>query len=435
MHYIGIDIGTSSVSGVAYDPETGKNSSLTKENRASIPSARSDEKLQNPVIIMKCVRAVLDELLQAHDDVVSIGLSGQMHGILYVDCDGNAVSPLYTWQDGRGNRMMDCGKSYAEYLTVVSGYPVATGYGLVTHYYNRQNGLVPGNACKICTVMDYVGMQLTGRRQPCIDYSNGASLGFFDKQRLDFDRDALVVAGVGCDMLADVAPSASLLGYYKDIPVYSAIGDNQAAFIGSVRDRSAAVHVTVGTSSQISVYTPEYIDIPELDTRPLPGGGYLIAGAELCGGYSLAILKNFFAETARLICGRDMCDNDIYAAMTSVPYLSESSLTVETLFDGSRQNPDERGRITGISASNFLPRELICGFVRGVCDALYGYYRLLPVSLLEEKAYIVASGNGFRKNPLLVKAFENRFNLPVVMSSCVEEAALGAAISPWLGVI
>lgn len=431
MHYIGIDIGTSSICGVAYNPETGTTDIVSRANCSSVPSCCHDEKLQDPEVIMACVRSIADELLDAHADAVSVGLSGQMHGILYVDRDGNALSPLYTWQDGRGNRTMDSGRSYAGYLEEISGCQASTGYGLVTHFYNLRNGLVPEGAYRLCTVMDYAAMRLAGRHTPLTDYSNGASLGFFDKRRLCFDLRALAVAGIDAGILPDLAPSASLLGCYRNIPVYSAIGDNQASFIGAVGDRSSGILVTVGTSSQISVYTPGYVEIPALDTRPLPGGGYIIAGAELCGGYSFTILKNFFAETARLICGKDMSDSDIYAAMTSVPYLADSALCVETLFDGTRQDPDKRGKITGISTSNFLPQELICGFARGICDALYGYYRLLPPDLKEGRTHIVASGNGFRKNPLLRRAFEDRFGLPVVLSSCAEEAALGAAISPW----
>ena len=429
MHYIGIDIGTSSICGVAYNPESGATHTVTRANKASLQTDDTDEKIQDPDSIADCVRSILNELIDTHSDAVSIGLSGQMHGILYVGSEGNALSPLYTWQDGRGNRPMNNGRSYAEYLEEISGYPVATGYGLVTHFYNSRNDLVPHNASRLCTIMDYVGMRLAGRRTPITDCSNGASLGFFDKRRLCFDHNALSRAGIDAAILPDLALSATMLGHYRNIPVYSAIGDNQAAYIGSVADRSSAVHVTVGTSSQISVYTPEYVEVDTLDTRPLPGGGYILVGAELCGGYSFAILKNFFAETARLICGKAMSDSDIYAAMMSVPYLADSALSVETLFDGTRQDPGKRGSVTGISSSNFTPQELICGFARGICDALHAYYRLLPPSLQENKTHIVASGNGLRRNPLLRQALEDHFGLPVILSACAEEAALGAALS------
>ena len=57
-----------------------------------------------------------------------------MHGMLYVDIDGNAVSPLYTWQDGCGNRVLEEGKSSAQILKEKAGAS-ASGYGLATHFY------------------------------------------------------------------------------------------------------------------------------------------------------------------------------------------------------------------------------------------------------------------------------------------------------------
>ena len=50
-----------------------------------------------------------------------------MHGILYADENGAAVSPLYTWQDERGNLEYKDGATYAEYLNskaTVTGTPL-----------------------------------------------------------------------------------------------------------------------------------------------------------------------------------------------------------------------------------------------------------------------------------------------------------------------
>ena len=70
-----------------------------------------------------------------------------MHGIVYVDNDGKAVSPLYTWQDNRGNLILNNNITYAEFLTDYSGYNLSTGYGLVTHFY-----ILPEGAVKLCTI-------------------------------------------------------------------------------------------------------------------------------------------------------------------------------------------------------------------------------------------------------------------------------------------
>jgi sedoheptulokinase len=151
--------------------------------------------------------------------------------------------------------------------------------------------------------MDFVAMSLCGKKVPVCEPSNAASLGFFDKRKLQFDLEALDKAGIDAGILPEVRPAGTVVGYYKDIPVYIPIGDNQAAFLGSVSEKEKTVHVTIGTSSQISVYTDSYVEVPPLDTRPLPGGGYILVGAALCGGVSFAMLKDFYAQVAEQFTG------------------------------------------------------------------------------------------------------------------------------------
>ena len=370
------------------------------------------------------------EFQSQYKEIKGIGITGQMHGIVYTDIQGNAVSPLYTWQDGRGNLNYRENQSYAAYLSDITGCPVATGYGLVTHFYNVQNGLVPTNATKLCTIMDYAVMKLSGKKIPQIDPTNAASLGFFDKKELVFDMKAIQKAGIDITMVPEVAPSASLTGYFHKIPVYTAIGDNQASFLGSVRDIEHSIHITVGTSSQMSIYTDHYMEIDSLDTRPLPGGGYLLVGAALCGGYSFALLRKFFNNTLSLFTGKELSQNDLYTIMTSISYQKDSKndLVIDTLFDGTRSNPYERGKITNISTSNFTPENLIIGFVKGISQGLYNYFQLLPESLKKNKTILVGSGNGIKKNSLLYEALEDRFNRPMQLSTIQEEAAFGACL-------
>ncbi len=49
-----------------------------------------------------------------------IGFTGQMHGMLYVDASGMAVSPLYTWQDGSGEIPLEDGRTCVEILSLLS---------------------------------------------------------------------------------------------------------------------------------------------------------------------------------------------------------------------------------------------------------------------------------------------------------------------------
>ena len=65
-----------------------------------------------------------------------------MHGMLYVDASGRAVSPLYTWQDGSGELLLENGESSVQLLKEVVA--AASGYGIVTHFYLQKKGQIPG---------------------------------------------------------------------------------------------------------------------------------------------------------------------------------------------------------------------------------------------------------------------------------------------------
>ena len=435
MNFLGIDIGTSSICGIVYNTVSKDIVSIAKINNTDMLSCNVWEKVQDANAIVDIVLDLIQELRIQYPDIKGIGLSGQMHGILYVNAEGEAVSPLYTWQDMRGSLLYKDGMSYAAYLSKQTGFPLSTGFGLDTHYYNKVNSLVPQNAVKLCTIMDYTAMRLTGKCEPLVDCSNAASLGFFDKEKLAFDKEALWNVGIDSSILPEIGKAFSRVGHYENISVYTAIGDNQASFLGSIRDIRHSIHITVGTSSQISVYSEDYVNVPLLDTRPLPGGGYILVGAALCGGCSFSLLKKFFSETIKLYTGEEMDDTDLYKIMVSVPYkeVQEDDIRVETLFGGTRSHPEKRGKIMNISCLNWHPENLIRGFLEGMSQELYDFYQLLPNSVRERKTILVGSGNGIKRNPLLCQILEERFKCHLQVSACREEAALGACICGMVG--
>ena len=206
---------------------------------------------------------VLDSFRASHGSIGGIGVAGQMHGILYVDGAGRAVSPLYTWQDGRGERTRAGGKSHAGFLSEALGQRLSTGMGFVTHYYNAANGLVPEGARRVCTIADYVAMRLAHAAAPVMDTTMAASLGCFDLHRLDFRRDAMQKLGVEESFFPSVSKSYAALGEHEPgTPVFPGLGDNQASFLGAVGDVRHSVLFNVGTGSQISLFSGECLEIP-----------------------------------------------------------------------------------------------------------------------------------------------------------------------------
>ena len=229
------------------------------------------ERKQDARGIEHAALSLLDGLLQEFPDIGCVGLTGQMHGIVYVDAAGQLLSPLYTWQDETGAQPGPDGKSTAARLTARTGYPLASGYGLVTLACHQAAGTIPNGAAAVCTIADYLAMRLSGRTAPCLTPSMAASLGLFDGT--DFDREAVRRAGLPERLLPEVSEKAELTG--DRLRVFAALGDNQASFLGAGQGRLDAPLVNIGTGSQFSFFTKERRTVPGLETRPFPGGWLL----------------------------------------------------------------------------------------------------------------------------------------------------------------
>ncbi len=255
MKAIGLDIGTTTVCGVLWD-EAGvaPEKKLTLPNDTFISTGYPYEKLQDPARILEKCQYILDTLREGIPGLIScIGVTGQMHGIVYVDADGYAVSPLFTWQDGRGDLAKDEKDTWAQCLARATGYAVATGFGAVTHYFNTNNDGIPEAAVSFCTIADYVAMRLADRKTPLLHPSMAASLGLYDLKEKRYNENAVLRSGMDISYFPEIAQKEQHLGYWKgEVPVAVAFGDNQASFLGSVED-GGKVLLNVGTGSQISV--------------------------------------------------------------------------------------------------------------------------------------------------------------------------------------
>lgn len=427
MKTLGLDIGTTSISAVVFSQEQDVLAARTVKNDSFL-AGDAWERIQDPHAIRKTAIRVTEELLTAFPDVQAIGITGQMHGILYLDIDGEPVSPLYIWQDGRGSLPYKKGQSWAEYLSETTGYSLATGYGLVTHAYNLRHGLVPETAVKLCTIQDYLAMAFSGMTAPVTDPTDAASLGLYDLQNGLFDPEALKKAGINADMLPEIASGPCLGCGSWGIPVYNAIGDNQASFLGAAKGRTDMLLVNMGTGGQISVFSPEYLETDTLETRPFPDGGWLLVGASLCGGRSYALLETFFRETVKMVTGKEI---SAYEAMNQALDTADEITDypkVTTLFQGSRKNPSLQGSITGLTPDNFTPVHLMVGLMQGMADELHEMYRGYLSKGGKAPAAIIASGNGLRSNKHLCRIFEKTFGCALTLSPYQEEAACGAAI-------
>lgn len=429
MKALGIDIGTTTISAVIVDMKGKKiERAHTIANESFVQTEKEWEKIQDPDIILQKAFKLLDEILEEYQDIRVIGLTGQMHGIVYLDRDGNHISPLYTWQDGRGNVVRGDKKSICKTLEEAFGVRASSGYGLVTHLYNCMNGLVPKGTVRIGTIMDYLGMRMTGRKVPLMHSSNAASLGLYDVKKSVFLRDVLEKAGADAGILPEVTERFESIGAYKGIPVSVAVGDNQASFLGSVEDAADSILINMGTGGQISVLSKEYFETKGIEARPFAEGYYLLAGSSLCGGRAYAVLERFFRSYAEAL---GVKEADHYGVMEKIlgQKTDTEKLKVKTTFSGTREKPEKRGSIGNIGTENFTPGALVEGVLEGMTAELYKMYGKIEKEVHLSPKRIIASGNGVRKNHHLQEIMSEKFGMSLQMAEHEEEAAYGAAVS------
>ena len=428
MTIAGIDLGTTTVCGLLLDAETGRIVSVVTEPNTAAVKGRPDEDLQDPDTIVEIAERIVGGFLQAGTDLRGIGIAAQMHGVLYVDGSGRAISPLATWQDGRGDRRIDGGESHAERLSRAAGRRLATGMGFVTHAVNVAESAVPAGAAALCTIADYVAMRLCGTTRPVMDTTMAASLGCFDLESLDFRRDLMESLGIDQSLFPDVARDYPAVGATRGVPVFVGLGDNQASFLGAVRSVEGSLVVSVGTSSQISAFTPACVTIDGIDTRPFPLGGCIVVGAGLCGGRAYALLRDFFTRTVRLFGGAGPVPWETMNAVDESTLQEPERVVVDTRFSGSRTDPDTRGSVTNLSLTTFTPEQLIVGVREGIVTELHDFFRLFPAPLRSGVRSLVGSGNAVRNSPPLKTAFGRRFGLTMQVPAHREETSFGAAL-------
>lgn len=422
MAYLGIDIGTTTIGFLILDGESVLEKRVVP-NETWIPG-KSYEKLQDADRIVQIVLDVCGELEKRYA-ISGIGISTQMHGIVYLSEEGKAVSPLIIWQDGRGDEIYRDGKSYAKTLSEISGYSLSTGYGSTTLYYDTVHGTFPKGARQIATIGDYAAMRLCGLKRPVMHWSNAASIGLFDIKHASFDIPKILDAGMDPDLYPEVTAKEIIVGTYHGASVTVAIGDNQASFLGSVGEGSSAL-INIGTGAQISVQMPHYEEVAGLECRPYVDGGYLLVGSSLCGGRAYAALAQFYKAVCGM-CGISSPDDLMRRMDREAEKAADKGLTADTRLSGTREDPSATGSVTGIRVDNFSPGAMSYAFLRGICQELYDFYKKIPEQH-RQGTILTGSGNGIRCSRIQQRIIREMFGMELRIPKNTEEAAYGAAV-------
>jgi sugar (pentulose or hexulose) kinase len=447
---LGLDVGTTTIGAVALDLDTGR-----LVGRASVPNtaqstpAPGREELDLEAAV-DLARAALEAARAEVDGPVRVlAVTGQMHGVAFLqlqpDNDRRAVRPAITWRDRRVEEPHPNGGTYLDELRrragpdafAATGCEPAAGFLGPSLFWLAERGELP--RCQVSSIPDAVAA-LLGGTAPVTDPTNAAGSGIFDVAAGAWDVGLARRLGLPPEVLPPVRETGTVVGSMPadggTARLCVGLGDHQASVLGSVREPARTVHVNIGTGGQVSVLVATFERVAGIETRPFPGGRFLLAGAGLVGGRSLAWLVDHFAAVgADLFAARADADA-LYAALlrlaAAVPPGADG-LRCRPLFAGTRADPSLRGGFSGIGQANFSPGHITRALLEGLAEVLYELYQQIA-AVAGEREQLVGSGNGVRRAPLLASILSQRFGRPLRTTPWPEEAAVGAALAAAVGI-
>ncbi|MBU0606924.1 MAG: xylulokinase [Armatimonadetes bacterium] len=450
-YLLGVDVGTTGAKTILVDHKGKLVARVTVEYPLYSPQPGWSE--QEPEdwwqATVASIRGVLTESGVKADRIAGVGLSGQMHGSVFLDAAGKVIRRALLWNDQRTAEQcawitQQVGRKVVQAETC---NPVLTGFQAPKIIWLRDHE--PANYERIAQVLlpkDYVRYRLTGEYATEVSDASGTAL-FNVPQRcwseamlnkLDLPREWFPRVYESPEVTGEItAEVAALTGLRAGTPVVGGGGDQAAGGVGNGIVEPGAVSCTTGTSGVVFAYLDEPAMDAELRTHTfchaVPGKWHVM-GVMLAAGGSLRWLRDtlFAAEMAVA----EEMGVDPYELMTAeaaaAPVGSEGLIFLPYL-TGERTpypDPNARGVFFGLSLRH-TKRHLARAVLEGVAYGLRDSFELIA-ELGVEMPQVRASGGGARsKLWRQIQADVCRREMSVI--NVDEGAAFGAALLAGVG--
>lgn len=268
--YLGIDIGTSEVKALLLNDQHQLVGSASAALDISRPQAGHSE--QQPNDWWLATQTALAQLQQLHPlayaKVQALGLSGQMHGAVLLDTQGEVLRPAILWNDTRASA--ECAELMAELPAwpQVAGSLVMPGFTAPKLRWLAKHE--PRVFSRIATVLlpkDYVRFELTDER--VTDMSDASGTAWLDVEKRDWSDALLHQTGLERHHMPRLvegseaggrlsAAAAKALGLRPGMVVAGGGGDNAASAVGMGAVHAGQGFLSLGTSGVLFVVTPRY---------------------------------------------------------------------------------------------------------------------------------------------------------------------------------
>lgn len=450
-YYLGLDIGTSGTKALLVTEEGTVAATDTQEYPLSTPRplwAEQDPEDWWQAVVMT-TRNVLAKAGATGADVAGVGLSGQMHGSVFLDKDNRVLRPALLWCDGRTQAECDwlTERVGRDNLVKYISNPVLTGFTAPKIVWLRnQEPDTYARVAKVLLPKDYIRFRLTGAHATEVSDASGTAL--FDVAHRRWSREVLDAAEIPYSFMPDCAESvevtahvhaegAALTGLPAGTPVVGGGGDNAAGAVSSGIVAAGDVFSTVGTSGVVFAAADTPATDPQLRIHTfchaVPGKWHTM-GVMLSAGGSLRWLRDTFFQPEGVV-GRTL-GIDPYTLMgqgaETVPPGSEGLIFLPYLSGERTPYPDAeaRGVFFGITLRHkrqHFTRAVLEGVAFGLNDT-FQIFRELGIP-----SGTVRAGGGGARSPLWRQIQADITGLPHVTLAADEGPGFGAALLAMVG--
>ncbi len=434
---LGIDSGTQSTKVLAVDARDGKVVGTGSQAYDLIPNLPPGAKEQHPHTWRDATAAAIRQALRQAKavaaDVQAIGVSGQQHGFVPLDKDGEVIRPAKLWCDtstaAECEEIMEKLGGLKKTIKAL-GNAVLPGFTASKILWLKKHE--PKNYARLATVLlphDYLNFWLTGER--VMEYGDASGTALLDVRKRKWARSVLdaIDPGLGnklpplisSDQPAGQLQSATAkqLGLNSGVLVSAGGGDNMMGAIGTGNTRAGVITASFGTSGTIYACAEK----PVVDPR-----GEIAAFCDSTNRW-LPLLCTMNVTVATEMVRLDFgWSHERYAAESARIPAGANGLLLLPYFEGERTPnvPDGTGVWFGVNQKTFEAGHFARAAMEGVTLGMnYGLRRLAELGV--KPTQVRATGGG-AKSKVWRQIMADVFDAEVVTLKVGEGAAYGAAL-------
>lgn len=444
-YVIAADIGTTSTKTLVIDREGRVIASNSVEYplytpKPDIAEQDPDEMFQ---AVVTGIGAVIAKAGISANEVLCVSFSSAMHSLIAVDADGNPLTRCITWADNRSSAYSGIvnREHNGRAIYMATGTPIHPMSPLIKLMWMKENDPeLHKRARRFIGIKEYVFAKLFPGRY-VIDHSLASATGLFNLRKLDWDANALSLAGIGPERLSEPVPTtyklegldsryAADMGLNTDTPFIVGASDGVLANLGSGAFEPGIVAVSIGTSGAARAVVQEPVTDPEgrLFCYNLLENFWVIGGAINNGGimfrWARDVLATQEAEEGRK---RGLDPYDYLTSLAEQVPAGSDGLIFLPLLAGERApywNANARGVFFGLSLYH-QKSHMIRAVLEGVIYRIHSVVQALEEVSGPTKE--VRGSGGFARSPFWRQIMADVLGTPVAVPNAIEASGLGAA--------